>query len=226
MSRTKIGEIVSTIRKQIKVINKDAFVTDRFIYSLVKKHANWLLHREDSKNKLLSFSASFQTLDFVELIEVDKVEASCTGLQSGCIIRRTKDKLPDFFHGYYGPIIRSVSSIDGSHQLEETTPATYINITSSKNYKYNKTKYYWFLNDYMYFPDIPWDAVKIEGMFEDDISFYKCCPEDSCISMQDRTFSVPAYLQGEIESRVLREDLAFMLQVPADPTHDKQNINR
>ena len=223
MSRSKIGEIISTIRKQLKAINKDAFVTDRFLYSLVIKHANWLLRREDSKNKLLSFSSVFQTLDFVELEEVDKIEAGCVGLQSGCIIRKTKEKLPNLLQGYFGPIIRSVTSIDGSIQLEETTPSEYIRITNSKNYKYNKTKYYWFLNGYMYFPDIPWDAVKIEGMFEDDISFYKCCPEESCVAMQDRTFSVPGYLHAEIESRVLQEDLGFMVRIPSDPTHDKQN---
>lgn len=226
MNRTKVGEIISTIRKQIKALNKDAFITDRFIYSLVLKHSAWLLRREDSLNKILRFNSSFQTLDYVELVEVDKIEAGCTGLKSDCTIMRTKEKLPSFLMGYWGPIIRTVSSIDGSEELDISTPSSYLKIANSKNYKYNKNKYYWFSDGYLYFPDIDWDAVKIDGMFEDDISFYKCNPADSCVSKQDRAFNVPGYLQAEIESHVMRDDLMIMFQIPGDPTHDKQNPQR
>ena len=221
-----VGFIISRIKKVIKSVNQDAFITDRFIYSLVLKHAAWILRREDSMMKILRFTSSFQSLDYVELIEVDTIEANCTGLSTGCVIKRTKEKVPGMLQGYWGPIIRSISSIDGSDDLTSTTPEAYLKISSSKNYKYNKTKYYWFLNGYIYFPDIPWDAVKIIGMFEEDISFYKCDPKDSCVAKQDRSFNVPGYLHAEIESHVLKEDLGFMLQIPGDPTHDKQNPQR
>ena len=226
MNRSKVGEIISTIRKQIKALNKDAFITDRFIYSLVMKHAAWLLRREDSLNKLLRYISSFQSLDYVELIEIDKIEAGCTGLKSECTIMRTKERVPGMLHGYWGPIIRTISSIDGSEELDVTTPSAYIKIVNSKNYKYNKARYFWFLNGYIYFPDIEWEAVKIDGMFEDDISFYKCSDEDSCVPKQQRAFNVPAYLHAEIESHVMKDDLMVMFQIPGDPTHDKVNPAR
>lgn len=223
-----IGEVVSRVRNQIKAVKSDAFVTDRFLYSLIKKHANWLMKREDSKSKLMVFSSVMQTLDFVELIEVDKVSAGCTGIKSGCTIKRTKDKLPAFMQGYFGPLIRNVTSLDGSEQLQPTNPGTYTNISKKKNASYNKTKYYWYLNDYLYFPDLEWDAVRIEGVFEDDISQYKC-EEDSdytaCKTKQEQLFNVPDYLHGEIESNVLK-DLGLTMQIPADVVNDKQNILR
>ena len=87
---TTIGEVVSRIRQSIKAEVQDAFVTDRYIYSLVLKFAQLLMRRQDHANKLMKFNSVWQTLPYLELIEVDKVEAHCSGIKSGCIINRTK----------------------------------------------------------------------------------------------------------------------------------------
>ena len=41
MSKTTIGEVVSRVRNQMKAVRQDAFLTDRFIYSVIGKHAKW-----------------------------------------------------------------------------------------------------------------------------------------------------------------------------------------
>jgi hypothetical protein len=97
-------------------------------------------------------------------------------------------------------------------------------MSKSKNFKYNKTKYYWYLDDYIYFPDLEWDAVRIEGVFEDDISAFTC-EADSCVVKSDQTFNVPDYLLGELEAAVYK-DLTGMLSITPDPINDKQNIAR
>jgi hypothetical protein len=224
MAKNTIGDVVSRLRIQLKAITQDAFMTDRMIYTFVLKNAKWLMKREDSKSKLMIFSAVIQTMDFVELIEVDKVEACCTGIKSDCTIKRTKDKLPIFMQGYYGPLIRAISSIDGSDIMQPTTSVNYTRFSNGSTFKYNKTKYYWFLNDYLYFPNLEWDAVRIEGIFENDISAWTC-EEDSCISRQDQSFNVPDYLLGELEAQVFK-DIMGMYQVPVDQANDKQNIAR
>lgn len=222
---TTIGEVISRIRNQVKAVKQDAFVTDRFLYSLISKHAHWLMKREDSKNKLMRMGSVMQTLDLVELIEVDKVEARCSGIRSNCTIKRTCEKMPAFMQGYFGPLIRAVTSLDGSEQMQPTNPATYTALKNNKASRYNKTKYYWYLNDYLYFPDLEWDAVRVEGIFEDDISSYNCDECDDCLTRQEQSFNVPEYLHGEVESNVLK-DLGFTIQVPGDTSSDKQNILR
>lgn len=224
MAKTTIGDVVSRIRNQVKGVKQDAFLTDRMIYSFVLKHAKWLMRREDSKNKLMAFSSVIQTLDYVELIEVDKVEACCTGIKSDCTIKRTKEKLPIFMQGYFGPLIRAVTSLDNSEIMQPTTPTVYVRFTNGSTFKYNKTHYYWFLNDYLYFPNLEWDSVRIEGIFEDDVSKWTC-EEDNCIQRQNQSFNVPDYLLGEIESQVFK-DLMGTYQIPPDPANDKQNIAR
>ena len=221
MAKTTIGDVISRMRTQIKAVRQDAFLTDRAIYAFILKHAKWLMKREDGKNQLLSYSGVVQTMDYVELIEVDKVEACCTGLTSDCKIKRTKEKMPIFMQGFYGPLIRATTSIDGSQSVSSTNPGTYMAMTKSKNFKFNKSKYVWYLNDYLYFPNLEWDAVRIEGIFEEDISMFTCA-DDSCVQKTDQPFNVPDYLFGEIENNVFK-DLMGMMQIPSDTAQDKQS---
>jgi len=125
---TTIGEAISRIRGQIKAGSQDAFTTDRYIYSLIKKYAQMFMRRQDNANKLMKFNSVWQELKYVSLIEVDKIEANCVGLSSGCTIKRTEKKLPTFMQGYWGPLIRTVSSIDGSIEVQPTQPGTYFNV--------------------------------------------------------------------------------------------------
>lgn len=222
---TTIGEVISRVRNLIKATKQDAFLTDRFLFSLISKHAHWLVKREDSKNKIMSFSSVMQTLDFMQLEEVDRVEAQCIGLKTGCTIKRTCMKVPAFMDGYFGPLIRAVTSVDGSQILQPTQPTTYVNMTTSTSFKYNKTKYYWFLNDYLYFPDLDWDAIRVEGVFEQDVTPYNCDTCDDCTLRTEQSFNVPDYLHAEMESNVMK-DLGIMLQIPSDVEPNKQNILR
>jgi hypothetical protein len=141
---------------------------------------------------------------------------------------RTKNTIPLFMQGYWGPLIRQITSVDGQIDFQPIAPTQYAIISQSKNFKYNKTYYYWYLNDNLYFPNIQWQYVRIEGVFEDDIAAYKCsdCKNNyNCVVRQDQTFSVPDYLFGEIETNVLK-DLSVMVQFPTDDVHDNKNITR
>ena len=225
MAITTVGDVISRVRTQVKGYRQDPLLTDRVIYTFIKKHTGWLMRREDSGNKLMNYSSIIQSMDYIELIEVDKIEACCSGVQSDCKIMRTKDKLPEFLQGYDGPLIRDVTSIDYSEHLQPTTPIAYVTLSRSKSYKYNNTKYYWYLNNYLYFPNLDWDAVRLEGIFEGDISKYKCDDDFKCRFMSDNPVNVPDYLLGELESNVFK-DLASMMQLPPDTVNDKQNLAR
>jgi hypothetical protein len=222
---TTIGDIISRVRNQLKAVNKDAFLTDRFIYSIILKHSHWLMKREDSKNKLMRFKSVIQTIPSVELIEVNKVEACCTNMYTDCKIKRSKDKLPTFLQGYYGPLISAVMSVDGSTVFMPTDPKTWVAMTHSTTFKYNKTKYYWYLDGYLYFPDLEWEAVRVDGIFEDSIEGFNCDKDDVCTPRQDELFNVPDYLHGELETYVMK-DFGMVYQIPPDVLSDKQNLLR
>jgi len=220
-----IGEVISRVRNQIKSVKQDAFLTDRLLYSLTMKHAKLLMRRQDNLNRIMRFNSVFQTMNFVELIEVDRAQAQCHGIDTGCYFKRTKERLPDMIEGYWGPLIRAVTSIDLSEEVTPTYPTTFEQMSKQKTFKYNKKKYYWYLDGYLYFPNMEWDAIRLEGVFEGDISQYNCDPEDDCQYIQDKSFNVPEYMFPEIEQLVMR-DLGVMLQIPQDIQHDNRHVAR
>ena len=218
-----IADVISRIRGQVKAESQDAFVTDRYVYSLVQKFAQVLMRRQDSLNKLMKFNSIWKSLPYVELIEVDRVEAQCSGIKSGCTFMRTKEKLPDMIEGFWGPLIRSVSSIDGSEELQPIQPSTYLAMAKTTLFRYNKTKYFWFIDHYLYFPNLEWDAVKIEAVFDSDISNWQC--DDKCIPHYEQDVNIPESLLAEIEGQVLNI-MTTTLKIPSEDSDNKINPHR
>lgn len=219
-----IGDSISRVRNVLKAVKEDPFITDRFIASIIMKYAKLLIKRQDDANKIMRFQSLFDVLPCVDLIEIDRIEACCSGIKSKCIIKRTKEKLPQVLEGTYGPLFRSVSSIDGSIEMFKTYPTTYTAMTHSTNFKYNKNKYYWYLNGYLYFPNIEWDAVRIEALWDGDVEYLKC-DQDPCLPIQEQAMRIPEYLFAEIEQMALKEILTSG-QVPSDGADNQQNILR
>ena len=222
---TTIGEAISRVRNTLKAVKEDPFLTDRTIYYSLIKYGQSLLKREDNKFRLMKISSIFRTLPYVELIDVDKVDAGCVGVRSGCYFKRTKEKLPTIFDGALGPIIRNVSSIDGGIEMFRTDPGTWVSMTKSTTFKYNKRPYFWYLNGYLYVPNVDWEAIKVEAIFEGDTSAYTCDEDDKCLVRQDDPLPFPEYLFSEIEQFVIQE-LTMAVKLPADGADDSQNVLR
>ncbi len=221
---TTIGDAVSRVRNTLKAVKEDPFLTDRAIYSALTKYGQTLLKREDNQFRLMKISSIFKVLSYVELIDVDRVEAGCVGVTSGCYFKRTKDKLPTIFDGAMGPILRTVSSIDGSIEMNRTDPGTWVSITRSTTFKYNKRPYFWYINGYLYCPNIDWDAIRVEAVFEGSTADYNC-DTDACIIRQNDPLPFPEYLFSEIEQFVVKE-LTMAMQIPTDGADDSQNVLR
>ena len=219
---TTIGEAISRVRNTIKAVKEDAFLTDRTIYFSLMKYAQTLLKREDNQFRLMKMSQLFKTMPYVELIDVDKVEAGCIGVYSECYFKRSKERLPDIFNGMFGPIIRTTTSIDGNIEMFRTEPGTWVSITKSTTYKYNKKHYFWYRDGYIYCPNVEWDAIRIEAMFTDQVD---ACDTNECLLKQDQSFDIPEYLFSEVEQFVIKE-LTMALSVPSDGPDDSQNTFR
>lgn len=221
---TKIADNVSRVRGILKASKEDSFITDRFIYALIMKYAKLYIKRMDDQNKIMRFQSLFEVLPCVEMIDVDKVEACCGGIKSGCTFKRTKDRLPTILEGTYGPLFRTVSSIDGSIPLFRTYPSTFVDIANSTNFKYNSKKYFWYLDGYVYSPNIDWDALRMEVLAEDSVAMYQC-GDDCCIKRQEEPTHIPEYLFAQIESDV-KADLLTTIQIPPDGKTDNQSLLR
>jgi len=217
-----IGESISRVRNALKAVKEDAFLTDRTIFFALTKYAQTLIKREDNQFKLMKISSIFQVLPYIELVDVDKVEAGCIGVYSGCYFKRSKNKIPSILNGAFGPVIRTVSSIDGTTELYRTEPGIWLSMTKTTTWKYNRNLYFWYLDDYLYFPNLDWEAIRMEAIFD---GYVESCSSDPCELRQDMPLSIPAYLFSEVEQYTVKE-LSMSLQIPPDTSDDSQNILR
>lgn len=217
-----IASTVSRLRQLVKANKMDAFITDRYLYSMAMKHAKMYIKQLDDQNKLARMSSMYELIPRIELIEVDKVEACCSDIKTGCTFMRSKDQLPALLEGSFGPLIGSVTSIDGSTRIHRTQPSLYLELSNSTFFKYNKTKYYWIVDNYLYAPNIDWEAVSMSVIPSDSISIYKC-NEDCCKPFQANKTHIPDFLLRTIENDV-KNDLLTTIQIPQE--EDSNNMSK
>lgn len=206
-----IGEAISRVRNNIKAVDTDSFITDRLIYSNIIKYAKLYIKQQTAQSVQSRFNSLYVKLPCVDLIEVDKVEACCE-VKSGVLIKRTKDKLPGVLEGAGGLLIRTVASVDSSEEVFRTTPQFYNAQQKTSAAKYNKTKYYWYLDGYLYIPNVDWDSIAIEGIFENKLA--PTC-EDPCRPVQDQYLNIPSDLFAQVEQQVVN-DFLRMAQINTD----------
>ena len=219
---TTIGETISRVRNTLKAVKEDAFLTDRIIYSSLLKYAQTLIKREDNQFRLMKISSLFRVLPYIELIDVDKVEAGCVGVYSGCYFKRSKEKIAGILNGMAGPIIRTTSSIDGTIEMFRTDPGTWVSMTKTTTWKYNRNFYFWYLDGYIYCPNVDWEAIRMEAIFEGTLD---TCDTKECETRQNEPFSLPEYLFSEVEQFVIKE-LTMTMSIPTDGPDDSQNTLR
>jgi len=224
MATTK-GESISRIRKAVKGLKADALLTDRMIYSAILKYAKVFIKRADDANKLGKYNGLFQTLPGIELVEVSTIDAECVGINTCCTIKRTADPVPNILEGSFGPIIRGISSVDGSKDLFRTYPKTYVQMTNSTSFKFNKKQYYWWKNGYLFFPNLEWDVVDVDAMWEDAVSVYLCSADTCCVDRRSEPTNIPESLFADIEGAV-KQDFINLQQIPRDNQVDNQSSLR
>ena len=207
MSFRTIGEALSQVRNDLKQFTVDTRLTDRDIYTVMKSHSYWIIAQEADKLKISKQAHLFQSYTCAEIIPVPTVDPCCN-VQSRCRIYRTKEQLPGMFTDDSGQIIRTVTSVDWSENLQRTTFENFLRIQSDPDFKYNKTKYYFIRDNYMYFPTTQWRKINMLIYCDTDVSIYNkcdCSNENSCVKMQDRTWRVPDKLQAKIIDAVINE---------------------
>lgn len=222
------GELISQIRNELRMANSDASLTNKLIWSIIQKHMEWLIKRENSKLGLLTQESIFQTYKCIDVTDAPAID-ECCGIRSKCKVFRTKNKIPTLFEDTNGVIIKSVFTIDGSRDFNMITINEYMRKLENPHSKYDKSLYFFYNNGYLYFPKSTIRKVMIKGYFVDELDNSQCavCPENDtpCISKLDTPIRIPRYLLGELMSNVLNELSQLTLKIQQDESIEKnENI--
>lgn len=205
----------------MKSVQADNRTTNKFIYSIIDKHARWLINRESSKIRLMKMDYLFQTLKCVKVVEVPATD-DCCGLRTKCKVWRTEQKVPALYEDSDGVILKSVYSVDGSMEFTPIKIQEYMRKLENPHSRYDKSRYFYYNNGYLYFPNVDIKMIQVKGYFVDDV-INQCdpnCKEKECKSKLDNEFRIPPRLIGELMNFAF-QDLVNSKKVPNDVQIDK-----
>ena len=222
--------MIESFRLRLKEQNADSNYTNQFLYDILMGHAKWLIKREISAGRIYRNNSLFQVLTCEDVILVPAIDPCCT-IKTNCVLYRTKNELPEAWIDNDGPVIKSVTSVDGSTDFLVVSPSDWQNKKNDPYQQMSKQKYAFVLNNYIFFPIHNPHKVNITGYFIDDLELNE--PDDcadcqktaaDCITFLDTKFMLPDWLEEEMFAKAM-QSLAPLKQFPEDAQIDK-NPNR
>ncbi len=196
-------------------------LTSRHIYSAGMSARSLLLRQRVNKNQKIS-QWSYQVLPCVELIKAPIHECECIP-DGGCVILRSKYKLPKPIVSLEKELIKSVTSFDGSitFDIDEFETVKY----SAGNKFTSKKPTYYFRNGYLYITTLKiLKALTITILANDFLEAYNfpsMCPCDGCDCNDIMDLDFP--IDGDLERPLIQlanEELIIMFK---QMTEDKSN---
>lgn len=178
-----LKEIIQSVQNLYNkgVKSDDTRLSNRLIYSTVLNIRANLFTQKINKRQSIS-DWNYQTLECIELVKAAPYECPCLP-PVGCVILRTKEKLPKPLTGLYnGDTLQAVTSVDGEIIF---SPTTWKDKKYKKGSKYTANKPDYYIRDnYLYVTTRKTTKViSITGLFEDPleaVKFPSSCQEEEC----------------------------------------------
>lgn len=198
-------QIIDSLREKLRERNADSNYSNQFLYQTLTEQAKWLVRREASAGRVWTSSSLFQNYT-VRIIEVSLID-SCLPIKANCKIYRSAEKLPDMWEDANGPLLKSISSVDGSTDFFYTTSTTWMSKKKDPYRSKADTKYCFFEGGYLWIPEVNPHYVTTLAFFTDDISLAKqdCvdCDEKDCVRFLDTKFLGPEWIEAEMLAKAV-----------------------
>lgn len=206
----------------------DSALRNRAVYSKLKDAYADLLNDPRLRVKVDDFSKT--TIDCVELCDSTPYECGCLP-DLGCVVKRSKYKLPKPIFNQNKLQFGPVRTIDGS---TEYTILAQGKVAYSKYAKYaSKLEHAFIKNDYLYVVTSRdnEELVSITGVFADpfEVAEFKtiCGVKISpCLSILDAEFPMVSDVQDKVINKVIEEMVGPILRTPKDEHNDGRDVNR
>lgn len=209
------AEIISRLRNGLNEVTGDSRYSNRYLWNVFLTASKDLIKQDADRARIYSQANIWDTI-CLKMEPVSSVLCDCISFPGECTVYRSKLKLPKFVESTDGFIYRFIATPDLSKTFSLVSPYKY---SVKKGIKYNKEKYAFIHNGYIFTPDHTYPQVLISGIFEGDTSEYKCNDQDSttghCYHALNQNISLNDYLIRTAITMSLQE-LMGTKQIPKD----------
>lgn len=217
-----LREAISRVKKEIKEVNADSRLTNKFIYSKLISKGNLIIQRDSNALKLGNLQDLYQTLKCLDVKEVPAIDKNCF-LTTDYTLFRTCNRVPDLYSDVKGVIIKSIRTLDRNEKITLETLDYIQDAARDSNSKYDKSIYAFYEDGYIYQQKrIP---IRVEGMFVHDVTSHQDCACDTsslpCKRFLDTKWYMPRKLEDDVISLVIRDLSQTYERLPGQTIIDK-----
>ena len=234
---TTIGEVVARLRNSIKEVADDSAYSNRYLWNAYSTALKQLIKQDSVAGKLYS-TASAWTPICIEMEPVSSLYCNCFCLPYDVTVYRSTRKIPTFLESSDGIVYRWLATPDMSKRFVIVNPTQY---QIKKKIKYNKEKYAFIHDEYLYTPDHQYPWLSLSALFQGDVTDFQCdnqgtVPEEptklqetvlegGCAKRLYSKVGIPDYLE-DAAIKIARAELLPLTQVRTDENPNANNVQR
>lgn len=183
------GDFVATIRNDLKALNKDDYISARYILSVAYGYTEYIINNR-ALFRLYRDARIFNLCSCIELKRVKSYECEIGEFQTCKKIMKSLKKLPDIMVGKNGFIVEYVLSVDNGTEYEPLRNAADFGNQKLRQFG-NHFKYYYIdSNNYIYLLNTTTEAVNVSAAFLGECA--ECGKDcDECKSKLEEKFIIP-----------------------------------
>lgn len=222
-------QFVSSIQVPLTSLSPDLRLSPKFILTIGQSVVADFLKKDSESRRVSKASEGWSELQYLPMEEVSINE--CGDLGAYCNkLMKSKIKVPDTFTGYYGNIIKYVSSLNFKTNYQPLrTPSLWRDI-QEREFVDKRIKYYFFINQYLYIPNSEVEAIRMEAYFKNPLQVHqinnKNCKEcDKCVKYMDLDFICPEYLLNDVKKETMNIILT-KYKIQPDERDDLNKFNK
>jgi hypothetical protein len=218
----KISQLTSDIINDLRALNPDDRISERYVLSMLTQFNAQFLKRENDQLRLYT-SDIWTPIECLDMVESDVNE--CAGVKKVHRYMRSVNRLPEMYTYANGPLVKEVLSLDDYNMYHSTTLTNYT-AAQKREFK-SKEKYFWIRDGYLIIPDGP-QKVSLLGCFlqpwraEMASSSYK----GSCIHPLDHNFPCPPHLLEAVKASTIDRLMKVFKRIIEDEVPDLDTNNK
>lgn len=220
-------EITSEIVNILRTNNKDNRLSRRFILSLLRDSAEFLISQKWGDRSILSETSLYTYLPCFEFEKVNVKECPSLEFRLCNILMKSKKPLPKLIFSRLGSSIRDIVSLDGNFIFTYVDELQYRRNKKRQHKLKNEVYIYLGSDNHLYIPDEEILTVDLTILTTDTTCIEDCsaCMEkDACKSLWDCEFKISFKILEAVKDMALAR-LGVTKQIREDQNPDSQEGN-
>lgn len=213
------AELVSRVSNQLRMVNKDDYISDRFVLSTAKTIARKFITQKIQRRSIDRDLSLYKEVPCIEFEPVDIYSCKFVEFKSCDKVSKSKIKIPDLIFTRYGSSIKELYSIDRKYNFTESTLYQLRNDSERAGSSETLSNKFYLLEDHIYIPD----HVEVLHGLVLSLDHYDldeaCGCTENCESAWEKQFVCPDSMLEDVISYTI-QNLSMTKQIPEDEKPD------